>query len=805
MKKVFFILFISVLYTHGGRAKEITDDICLRFNAPAKIFSESLPVGNGRLGAMVFGNPNLETIVLNEISLWSGGYMDADREDANQYLKEIQTLLLEKKNREAQELLQQTFVCKGPGSGAGRSANGKYGCYQIFAELNIDWDDKSKLKNYERILDIENAVAYVSWSKNNVDYQMKTIADFDKDRIHIKIKSSKPKSINLTTSLKRKENAKSYVKDNRLVLEGQLPSGEDGGMKYAALADIVLDGGELIEENSKLRINNASELEIIVYAMTNFDYDYKGLKAIDPVAELLKIKIPQRLSFEKDVKIHSKRFGEYFNRCRWHSCLKNKGEKLTTNDRLNNYAKGDKDPEMPILYFNFGRYLLICSSRPGLLPANLQGLWAQEYQTPWNGDYHLDINVQMNYWHAEITNLADLTEPLHHFNAALQDNGRKTAQTYYSAPGWVAHVISNPWLFTSPGEHANWGSTLTGGAWLTAHLWEYYRFTGDTEFLKRYYPVIKGAAEFLNSILIEEEHGWLVTAPSNSPENSYIAAGGFMGNTCMGPTMDMQICRQLMHATIKASEILGVDRDFANMLRMTVKKLAPNQIGVKGDLNEWLEDWDDAEPQHRHVSHLYGLHPYDEIMPESTPELAAAVKKTLEIRGDEGTGWSKAWKINFWARLYDGNHALKLFKDLLKPTHNSDMDYRPSGGGTYPNLFCAHPPFQIDGNFGGTSGLSEMLIQSHGEEEIIRFLPALPTDSDWMQGKVRGLMARGNVSVDFKWNNHQLSEITLLPRKAGMIKVLIPEGMTFDSKKFDKAETVSIYAVPNKKIFITRR
>ncbi|MDR1169480.1 MAG: glycoside hydrolase N-terminal domain-containing protein [Prevotellaceae bacterium] len=797
MKKIISILITIVMCSCSSREKEFTDDICLRFNAPAKDFLESLPVGNGRLGAMIFGNPNHETVILNEISLWSGGYMDADREDAGQYLKEIQTLLLAKKNREAQDLMQQTFVCKGPGSCAGRSANGKYGCYQIFAELDIDWDDKSEFNSYERILDIEDAVAYVSWTKNGVDYRMTTIADFDKDRIHIKIKPSKPKSISLTASLKRKENAKSYVKDNRLILEGQLPSGEDRGMKYAALADIVLNGGELTEDNSKLKVSNASELEIIIYAMTNFDYNYKGLNDIDPATELLKIGTPEKLSFDRNVKIHSKRYGEYFNRCRWYSRHENKSAKLTVSDRLNNYAKGDKDPEMPILYFNFGRYLLISSSRPGLLPANLQGLWAQEYQTPWNGDYHLNINIQMNYWLAEITGLADLTEPLHRFNAALQDNGRKTAAAYYNAPGWVAHVISNPWLFTSPGEHAGWGSTLTGGAWLTSHLWEYYRFTGDTEFLKRYYPVIKGATEFLNSILIEEEHGWLVTAPSNSPENAYITDDGFVGNTCMGPTIDMQICRQMMYATIKASEILGVDSDFADKLRVTVKKLAPNRVGAKGDLNEWLDDWEDASPQHRHVSHLYGLHPYDEIMPESTPDLAAAVKKTLEIRGDEGTGWSKAWKINFWARLYDGDHALKLFKGLLNPQY--------SHGGTYPNLFCAHPPFQIDGNFGGTSGLSEMLIQSHGEEEIIRILPALPTDSDWMQGEVHGLMARGNVSVDFKWSNHQLSEITLTPRKAGTVKILIPEGMTYDSKTFDKATTVSINTTPGKKIFIVRK
>jgi alpha-L-fucosidase 2 len=760
----------------------------LYFKKPAINHLESLPIGNGHLGGMIFGNPNRDRVILNEKTFWSGGVQDADREDAHQYLNEIQTLLLNGNNKEAEALLQKHFVSKGVGSGYGNGANEHYGSYQRLGDLFITWADTLQAyTDYSRVLDLQEAVATTSWVRDGVEYIQEAFSSIADDVLLIKFSASKANQLSFTIGMDRKENATlSSEGEDQLLMSGQLPNKELAGMKYATLLKVVQQGGSTNKAGNQLEVDGADVCYLIIAAATDYNIDKPSNPIGDPVKEVSKTISSFTITTAKQKHIQS--YQAYFDRNSFQLSSQDKAVSgLSTPERLQRYAEGNEDAQLPVLYYNFGKYLLISSSQPGQLPANLQGIWAPEYQAPWNGDYHLDINIQMNYWLAEPLGFGDLAEPMHRFTSNLVENGQKTAKAYYDAPGWVAHVISNPWYYTSPGEGASWGSTMTGGAWMTEHIWEHFRFTQDTAFLKSYYPVLKGASEFLSTILIEElEYHYLVTAPSNSPEHSYIKPNGYKGHTCMGPTMDMQISRELFGNTIEAANILGIDQEFAENLAEKRARLAPNKIGENGDLNEWLNDWNDGDPQHRHVSHLYGLHPYDEITPWSTPELAAAVTETLKQRGDDGTGWSRAWKINFWARLGDGDHALVLLKKLLQPVGGDGTKIVMSAGGTYANLFCAHPPFQIDGNFGGTAGIAEMLFQSHGDDEVIRLIPALPSADSWQEGSVRGMHSRGAFVVDFSWKNGDVSEAKIHSLKGLDCNVLLPSGMKITDGKGKK-------------------
>ena len=775
LNKYFYIIFSVVLVgcsmSHSGQR-----DYYLWFDRPATLWEETLPLGNGRLGMMPDGGIENETLVLNDIALWSGGVQDADNPDAAAYLPEIRRLLFEGKNDLAQELVYRTFVCSGAGSGRGRGANHPYGSFEILGNLHIDYKYQSQTvttENYRRQLSLNDATAKTSFVLDGVTYTREYFAAFEHDVLVIRLQASKAGMLNFKVCIDRPRVFETSLQgDDELLMTGQLNNGTDGmGMRYNARVKVKLAGaGNVAGIDNQIEVSDAKEAYIFVSATTDFR---------DPAFEAKCQALLQKAVADKYANIrssHVEAYKSFFDRVQLNLTPHPGRDTIPTDRRLTAFAADPADNGLVELYFQFGRYLLISSSRPGLLPPNLQGLWANTVNTPWNGDYHLNINVQMNLWPAEVTNLAEMHLPLIELTESLVEPGRRTAQAFYNADGWVAHMMTNVWGFTAPGEHPSWGASNTGGTWLCAHLWEHYEYNPDPAFLRRIYPTLKGSAEFFLSILVPEpSHGWLVTAPTTSPENAFFMPGTRTHvNVCMGSTMDNQLVREIFTNVITASETLGIDADFRNQLKEARANLPPNRIGSDGRLMEWLEEYEEAEPQHRHVSHLYGLHPGNQISLSGSPELAQAARKTLEARGDAGTGWSRAWKINFWARLGDGNRAYRLLCNLLEPSMERGMVMN-RGGGTYPNLFCAHPPFQIDGNFGGTAGIAEMFLQS--QAGIIEILPALP---DVMaEGSFSGMRARGGVEVSATWKNKKITSASLKATNDNTFRLRLPDAEQF--------------------------
>lgn len=777
------LLVLCLSTTISVSAQNIDPKLLLWYDQPAANWNEALPLGNGALAAMVFGGVSEDRLQLNEETIWAGEPGNNIPRNAFPAISEIRQLLFAGRYKEAQDLSNVTFPRQAP-------ANLNYGMqYQTAGSLVVRFDAAAEVSGYQRNLDIAHAIANVNYSAGGIDYKREYLASLNDRVIVVRYTASQPGSISFNIGFITPFQTYSVQTDkNRLILSGTSSSVDNktGKIRYQVRVMPVIEGGSMTNTDTSISIQKANTVTLYISIGTNFkSYQDISGNEIEKAEKHLKAVGNKKYA---DIKAaHIRTYKKYFDRVSLDVGSTDALQKNTA-ARIAAFAQGN-DPALVSLYFQFGRYLLISSSMPGTQPANLQGKWNELLSPPWDSKYTVNINTEMNYWPAEVTALPEMHEPLFAMLKDLSVTGKESATQMYKARGWNMHHNTDLWRITGIVDGGFYGMWPMGGAWLTQHIWQHYLYTGDKKFLKEYYPVLKGAALFYADVLQEEpNHKWLVVTPSMSPENSYQSGIGITA----GATMDNQLVFDVFNNLILSSEILGTDKLFADTLREKIKRLPPMQIGQHAQLQEWLSDWDNKDSKHRHISHLYGLYPAAQISPYKNPELFQAAKNSLIYRGDRSTGWSMGWKINFWARLFDGNRAYKLIEDQLTP---APEEQKGQNGGTYPNLLDAHPPFQIDGNFGCTSGIAEMLVQSH--DGIIHLLPALP--EQWPAGSVKGLIARGGFVIDMDWKEGKITRLKIHSKLGGNCRIRVHNDLSADKVVLKPAtgkNTNSFYHVP---------